>query len=139
MTFALLRRLARFCANRNEAGVRRSSSSDRNCDPENGSLVRPVKLHRAAIPVGDDVIRVAHEYRVMREVEQPRLLAQSQVVGLILRSEEGCDPDRRDAQKAPGKAGAIIALMREILGCGDRAPLTSAMLIRGSRCRSCHA
>ena len=75
MTFALLRRLARFCANTNEAGVRRSSSSDRNCDPENGSLVRPVKLHRAAIPVGDDVIRVAHEYRVMREVERRVVLS----------------------------------------------------------------
>ena len=72
-------------------------------------LLRPpaVELGRRAVPVGDDVILVAHEDRVVREVEQARMLAQRLDRALMARGKSAGDGDRHQADEAAqdGAAG----------------------------------
>src|ERR1700727_3119105 len=65
-------------------------------------FLRPpsVSLLRSAIPVGDDVVHIANEYRVMRLVEEAGLLLQ-RLRGLFglqgekSRQEDRCETDQR--------------------------------------------
>ena len=54
-----------------------------------------VQLLSAAIPVGDDVVHVAHEDGVVGEVEEFGLLAQHHFSRLALHGEERRKADRR--------------------------------------------
>jgi hypothetical protein len=52
----------------------------------------------AANPVGDNVVvEAACDNRIVRQIEQARLLAQSRLRRYALQREKGCRPDRRDA------------------------------------------
>ena len=70
-------------------------------------LLRPpaVELGRRAVPVGDDVVVVAHEDRVVREVEQAGMLAQRLDGALMARGKSAGDGDRRQADEAAQEWG----------------------------------
>jgi hypothetical protein len=64
-------------------------------------FLRPpsVSLLRSAIPVGDHVVHIANEYRVMRLVEEAGLLLQCLRGLLGLHGENGCQKDRSKTDK----------------------------------------
>jgi hypothetical protein len=78
-------------------------------------LVRPpsIELLSAAVPVGDDIVRIANENRIVREVEEASLIAQQHVSGLVLHGEESRGSDRREAHQAPDKSRVCGEAMRQ--------------------------
>jgi hypothetical protein len=60
-----------------------------------------VQQLRPMVPVGDDIVHVADEHRVVSEVEKARLLTQHLRRRLALERKQGCQRDRENADKSP--------------------------------------
>ena len=60
-----------------------------------------VQQLRPVVPIGDDIVHVADEHRVVGEVEEARLLAQHLRCRLALERKQGCQRDRENADKSP--------------------------------------
>jgi hypothetical protein len=90
-------------------------------DPADRFLPGPaVEKLRATVPIGDDIVHIAHEHRVMGEIEKARLLAQHFRRGLALQGEEGCERDREDADEAPDEGWPMgEAMLEQEAQCGD--------------------
>ena len=102
-------------------GKARRQKVERN--PADGSFRRPaVQFRRAAVPISNDVVHVANEDRVLRQVEKSGLLAKARIRRLVLQDEirsqpdhsgpdrqthQGlaCRPDRRRDEVAQSKEG----------------------------------
>ncbi len=79
-------------------------------------LFPPVQLLSAAVPKGDNVVHVAHEDRIVGEIEQSGLLAQHHFSRSALHSEDSRNADRRKAKKTvrKGDVGRCIVLRQQI-------------------------
>ena len=94
-------------------------------------FLRPpsIELLRSAIPVGDDLVHIANEDRVMRLVEEAGLLSQRRPGPLGLHGEKGCQGDRRETNQRVGDFGSWVGRRRKCVahhrqtytsGCDER-------------------
>ena len=83
-------------------------------DPSDRLVPLPaVQLLSTQIPIRDDVVHVANEDGVVRQVEEAGALLYDQVRRLVLQRKESRGPDCREAHEAPDQSCVGRRLMRQ--------------------------